>query len=999
MTFTKFRACYADLIRFSLILAAFLLNSGALVFSQEDRESVLLKDLSRANDDSARVDILVSLCDLATYTDGRKGLDYFDRLREVAGRSGHMLGLARAWERVGNIYFHMGIKDSAAYSYAQAYRVNEEFVGDYEISASVMYNLGNVNYELGRFDSAIYYANRAGEIFMENADSMGYAASRYLTIGIYKDMGDYSQAMSRGLEALRIFRNLENRNWEIFTLNNMADLYNILGEYDKSLEVMEEVLAHYREDDNQKFVSVALRFIGDIHMELENDSLSLQNLSLALEVSRKGGFLPEEIKTLYSLANLYYNLGDYEESLKLFREGMVKSREASDGKFIASNTLGEGKSLYSLEEYSVASEKLRASIPLLSEVEDPNGLRDAWLYLSKSLEKTGDYPGALSAYKNYSQYHDTLLRAEMSDRLASLNYQYEVEQMEEKVEGLQQQKELAEVNRRNLWLILILTSITGLALISLFYLRSRKNRQLLNKEKEVDRMKDRFFANISHEFRTPLTLILSPVYELRKKAELAPHTQVLSLIERNARRLLHLVNEILELSRLDSGRTEVHYQEEEVHRFILKRVNSFHSLAESRNITMELQIHNGEERFVFDPDKLETLINNLLGNALKFEPEGGKVFVGSSIATRQGRRFLMMEVGNQGTFISEKEQKHLFDRYYRSPDPVAAGTGIGLALVNELVKVMNGKVMVDSDPSAGTFFKVELPEGKPEKGKDKKQEFLSPGHVYLREDEPSSDPSVPKDKSLNGEGIRVLVVEDNAEVRDFIYSCLREHYYVDTAVDGSEGIRTALETIPDIIISDVMMPGADGNELTRTLKSNEKTSHIPIVLLTAKASEDDRLEGLSQGADDYLVKPFNTRELLLRMENLMRLRKEIQKKYSGTMLYQPSAEKIQSVDQRFIAKIIRVIEENLSNEEFSVEELGREIGMSRSQLHRKLVALTDSSASTFIRNYRLKRAYELLSNRAGSISEIAYLTGFTSPSYFTKCFRETYGKTPGELVS
>lgn len=981
------------------MLTVLLLAFIAPVLAQEDQEQELLRELAGATDDSTRVKILISLCDLATYTDGRKGLAYFGQLKGVTERSGHMLGLARAWERAGNIYFHMGIKDSAAYSYSQAYRVNENYVGDYEISASVMYNLGNVNYELGRFDSAIFYANRAGEIFLENADSMGYAASRYLTIGIYKDMGDYIQAMSRGLEALRIFRNLENRDWEIFTLNNMADLYNILGEYDKSLEVLSEVLAHYREEGNQKFESVALRFIGDIHMELGNDSLSLENLSLALDISKKGGFLPEEIKSLYSLANLFYTRGDYEKSLDLFVEGKAKSLEANDGKFIASNTLGEGRSLYRLHSYSAAAEKLKSSIPLLSEVDDPNGLRDAWLYLSLSLERTGDYRLALESHKKYSFYHDTLLRAEMSEQLASLNYQYEVEQMEEKMLVLEQQNELAEANRRNLWLILILTSITGLALISLFYIRSRKNRQLLNKEKEVDRMKDRFFANISHEFRTPLTLILSPVYELRKKAELSPHSQVLSMIERNARRLLHLVNEILELSRLDSGRTEVQYQEVDVHRFLLKLVNSFHSLAESRKISLDIQIHGGEERFVFDPDKMETLLNNLLGNALKFEPEGGKVIVKSAISDNQGKRTLVVGVGNLGTFIPEQEQQHLFDRYYRSSDPSVAGTGIGLALVNELVKVMKGKVKVESDPSKGTYFSVELPEGKPGKGRIFPNEPAEWERTSGRNDEPEADPAS-KTKSYSEENpTRVLVVEDNAEVRDFIHSCLSEQYHVDTAVDGREGIKAALETIPDIIISDVMMPGADGNELTRTLKSNEKTSHIPIVLLTAKASDDDRLEGLTQGADDYLVKPFNTRELLLRVDNLMKLRKEIQKKFSGSLLYQPAGDALESVDQKFILKIIKVVEENLSNEEFSVEELGREIGMSRSQLHRKLVALTDSSASAFIRNYRLKRAHELLSNRAGSISEIAYMTGFNSPSYFTKCFRETFGKTPGELVS
>lgn len=347
-------------------------------------------------------------------------------------------------------------------------------------------------------------------------------------------------------------------------------------------------------------------------------------------------------------------------------------------------------------------------------------------------------------------------------------------------------------------------------------------------------------------------------------------------------------------------------------------------------------------------------------------------------------------VRNEGSYIPPEKLQQVFNRFYTESrlkeSSQASGTGIGLALTSELVNLVHGKIWVDSEKNSGTCFELEIPE----------MEISEPETISGRGEADTS-----AEKQVTGkvnEKSTVLVVEDNPDMRKFITSLLSKEFRVKEAADGNAGWDAAISDIPDIIISDIMMPGRDGTELCRELKNNQKTSHIPVILLSAKASEESRLKGLKALADDYILKPFHPDELVQRIRNQLDLRQKLKLKYSKDLIYQPSPLNINSVEERFFQKLNTIIEENISNDEFSVEELSQSVGMSRSQLHRKLNALAGVSASEYTRNYRLKRAHELLKNNAGSVSEIAYMTGFGSPAYFNRSFREYFGKTPGEIL-
>jgi DNA-binding response OmpR family regulator len=364
--------------------------------------------------------------------------------------------------------------------------------------------------------------------------------------------------------------------------------------------------------------------------------------------------------------------------------------------------------------------------------------------------------------------------------------------------------------------------------------------------------------------------------------------------------------------------------------------------------------------------------------------------------------------------ISKEEIPKLFDRFYQvdsSQTREHEGTGIGLALTKELVELHKGTINVSSnkgDPdlvgTGWTEFTIELPLGREHLSSDEIVELVEPveEETIVNEEEylsPTSGIQTEMSNEIVNDKTIILVVEDNAEVRKYIKDSLGEEHQVEEAVNGEQGVEKAEKIIPDLIISDIMMPKMDGNELTRLLKNDEKTSHIPIILLTAKSEQESKIEGLETGADAYLTKPFNAKELQVRIKNLINIRKKLQEKFRiGYFLPKQDEKKLSSLDEQFMYKVVEVIEQHISEEEFSIIEFAREVGMSRSQIHRKLRALTGKSPSRYIRMVRLTRGRKLIEERAGNISEIAYLVGFSSPIYFAKCFKDEYGFPPSELV-
>ena len=547
---------------------------------------------------------------------------------------------------------------------------------------------------------------------------------------------------------------------------------------------------------------------------------------------------------------------------------------------------------------------------------------------------------------------------------------------------------------------------------------------------EIDRMKSRFFANISHEFRTPLTLIKGPVEKLWEKVTDDEGRHNLNLIRNNCQRLMELINQLLDLSKLESRRMRLKVRKEELVSMVRGMTMAFESLAELHNIELIVNAPNEKVYVYVERRKFEMIISNLLSNAFKFTPEGGKIAVelkqdtindeGKAIGHRQlptgNNEFIEIAITDTGIGIQPEHQAYIFERFYQVDDSTTrrySGTGIGLALVNELVELHGGKIIVSSDVNKGSQFVIFLPTGKEHLNPEDiiSDEEISTSGNEQTENEPAifTDEYKTKDRFddnrqpivIDGRSPKektILVIEDNPDVRKYICDTLKETYHTISAKNGKIGLAIAVKAFPDLVVCDVMMPEMDGFSFCEKLKTDEKTSHIPVILLTAKASEENRLAGLEIGADDYLTKPFSAPELLARIKNLIAQRRRLQELFQSQIILAPGDVTVTSMDQQFLQKAIDIIETYISDTDFTAEIFSSEMSVSRVHLNRKIKVITGLTTTHFIRSIRLKRAAQLLPQKSGNISEIAYSVGFNNPSFFATCFREQFGVSPSEFV-
>ena len=524
----------------------------------------------------------------------------------------------------------------------------------------------------------------------------------------------------------------------------------------------------------------------------------------------------------------------------------------------------------------------------------------------------------------------------------------------------------------------------------------RKKNKMLSYQterlKELDMMKTRLFANISHEFRTPLTLIKGPVEKLEREQNTRISMPNIKMIRRNANRLLNLVNQLLDLSKLDSGKLSLNPAEGDLFKSIRAAASAFSSHAASRNMDYRVSVPSEALWVSFDRDKLEKILYNLLSNAFKFTADEGSVHVQAEFRNNK----LKLKVKDSGSGIPEDKLPHIFDRFYQVDDSYTrekTGSGIGLALTKELVELMRGTIFVESDPGQETVFRVVIPMEKIEttRGRSFEEEVEITPEAVLLESGKTTD-------TTKGTVPVVLIIEDNNDMRFFIREQLEGDYNIFEAEHGEQGLEKAETVAPDLIVTDLMMPRMDGITLCQKLKTQRSTSHIPVIMLTAKAGLENKLEGLETGADDYLTKPFDARELQIRVRNLIDQRAKLRALYSKNISLDPKEIAVNSVDEEFLEEVLALMEEHYENSTFGPKQLQQYLAMSKTQLHRKLKALTDTPPSELLRNFRLKRAAQLLPQRGDNISQVAYDVGFNTLSYFTKCFKDLYGVSPTQYV-
>ena len=765
---------------------------------------------------------------------------------------------------------------------------------------------------------------------------------------------------------------------------------------DLAYNLLHEALVISKETKSVESEYLTYIQLADINQMNEEFKEAKKYIDLALPYFKKQGNNVKVARTLLMKSAYYLGVDSLNKAEKTFLD-MIAYLSIED------NTLEKAKAIYyygnflreDKKDYKMAIDQLEISKNLFQEAK-----RDStYIYhrcirdLAFCNKQLGNFREASIHYEAAYDLQVDLLEKFNRNSSKTLEAKYQTERKEQEIALLSSQKALIEQQKKSQRNIFIgglgLTSLAGLFIFTLFRNRTKRN----NKLRELDALKSNFFTNITHEFRTPLTLISSPIQEILAEPDLPPEKRShFEMASRNTERLLSLVDQLLDLSKIDSGNRTLQLENGKITQLISAWCDSFSYLAKQKAITLDIDIKDKETEVWFDKDALEKIVVNLLGNAIKYTPTKGQITVKAYIENN----FLNLSVKNTGQGLTKDEIDNIFNRFHQTNEQ-NEGVGIGLSLIKELTALHGGMISVKSNKDNWTRFDVSICI---DKAKFKNAVLKKPSSTHRKVPSLGLNPKInAESEPLIENGMPILlVVEDNADVRVLLSDTFKSDFQVITAKNGAEGIELALEHIPDLIVSDVMMPIKDGVKLTKTLKEDERSSHIPIVLLTAKAGDDNELIGLNVGADDYITKPFNKKLLLSKVNGLIALRKKLQLRYSQEVILRPKDIAISSVDERFLEKVQRVLDEKLIESSFNSEAFSKAVHMSRMQLHRKLKALTGLTTSEFVRSQRLKLATQLLKQSPINISEVGYAVGFNDHAYFTKCFRETYNCTPSEFI-
>jgi signal transduction histidine kinase/DNA-binding response OmpR family regulator len=857
---------------------------------------------------------------------------------------------------------------------------------------------------------ATFYANQCMSLSEKTGDKKGIADSYYFLGVIDKNKGKYEYAIDFFTKSKSIYEEIDDKKGLAHVNNGFGSLWFITMDYQKAFNYFEEANNYFtRLNDSLNMASTCLN-MGNALDSQGQPELALKYFYQAVEIFEKIGDKRRLASAFLTFGEHYESRGELSIAEDYYRKSLVLSKQILAIPRIADSYYYLGRYYYNIDEYQIALHYFDSAFNYAHESESLENMMDDAEYLAELYKYTGDFSKALFYSELYSEIRDSINKNKLNQQLSELEWEKKLE-LEKQISDKESQKQKL---MRNFILIALALMILLAGFIYRSYRNKRKAIQLLA---EIDVLKSRMFSNISHEFRTPLTLILGPLDEMIEEGESKrPSAKTLKMMQRNASRLLSLVNQMLDLSKMDAGKLKLELVEDDVVQALRTIILSFSSLAEQKHIHFEYIVPDHPCITWFDPDKLEKIVNNIISNAFKFTPGNGTVIVDASLSSVSKVMIkppfacedpvLHLSVKDTGKGIPQDHLQKIFDRFHQvegTSEIEQIGTGIGLALTKELLELMHGKITVESTLSRGSNFKIYLPLGKSHlkenefillKARDttgKKRETLYEEMVSLPHEE----------SELYAEGKEthplVLVVDDHPDIRTHIRQKLLK-FRVLEAGDGSVGMDIATEHVPDLIVTDLMMPNMDGVEFCKKLKTDERTSHIPVIMLTAKASVENRIEGLETGADDYITKPFNMKELLTRINNLIDQRRKLRERFSREVTLQPKDIAITSADEKFLNRTIEIIEKNLGDGEFDVAALREEIGLSHMQLFRKLKALTDQAPGDFIRTIRLKRAAQLMEKKFGNIAEITYEVGFNNLSYFARCFKEMFGMLPSEYM-
>ena len=566
-----------------------------------------------------------------------------------------------------------------------------------------------------------------------------------------------------------------------------------------------------------------------------------------------------------------------------------------------------------------------------------------------------------------------------------------------------------------LFLILLVTVIYIFVKIRLNQIQLKNKLNIRNavhkKSEEMNQMKLQFFTNISHELRTPLTLIVGPLEQIMEgSVNLKDLPKLNSIMYKNSIRLLKLINQLLDFRKAESGNLSLMVQNDDLVYFVRDVFTVFKEIALEKEIEFLFLSSEKQIKAWFDNDKIEKILYNLLSNAFKFTPKGKSIKVSLEKENIKNEAYAIIKVIDYGIGIPKKDLNSIYERFYQTKDKnvtISEGSGLGLAYIKRLIKIHKGKIDIESELNKGTTCTVTIPINKDAFTKDSIIEqrpqkynfdYSKVGVNILKESQLIRNKLTENNTEHSVEVPLLLIVEDNKELREYMIDFLNNDFRVLTANNGKEGLDLAIKKTPDVIISDLMMPVMDGVEMCKIIKTNINTSHIPVIILTAKSGVENEKEGLETGADEYILKPFDVDLLKLRLNNILRTKQQWIHKFktnSGSKHWKELSNKL---DQKFIEKSIAIVKKNLDNPTFSVEQFALDIGMSRSSLFLKLKSITGQSSSKFIRTIRINNAAKLINSEKYSISDIIYMVGFSDPKYFRTCFKKQFGMRPSEYL-
>ncbi|MEM8508739.1 MAG: ATP-binding protein [Bacteroidota bacterium] len=985
------------MLRKTIALFICLLTGWAFPLSGQTKVDSLTQLLNTQKPDTNKVATYLQLYESLKFEQQDRALEYLRKSLELSFNLDFQRGQLNGLLAKGEYFETTGYQDSALVTYQKAQKVGEKLDQRRGIIESFI-GMGSAFSALQRLNEADSIAFLGIEL-AESVSKDSLSLTQFYTILSNTAYFRNNYEKSIGFDRKALEYNASDLRKRAKSFLNIGTTYDLLGDYEKSGKYYQKALEAAKAGKEKRMIALVQSEMGLLKVNVKEfaEARKLLELSLIHFEAVNDKVMMAHVQD--NLARMHVELGEFDQAIAKLNKALSLASEINSVSSEAHFTYQLALAYYKKKEYPNAEKYFLEAKSKFDALEESNMQTLVLSRLSDLYAATNDYKKAFEYLQLVKTRDDSLLTATSAKNIAEMEEKYQNEQKQQEIELLSAENEIASLKiqkQTNLRNYLILAAFLLLVIIGVVYNRYQlKNRANL-KLKELDTLKTNFFTNISHEFRTPLTLILSPLQELMGQKNNTKTANALSVIHRNAKVLTNLTNQLLDLSKLEAGELALQVKEEDLKQFLKVVSASFESLAVAQSVHFITQFEKAPEAAFFDGDKVQKILNNLLSNAFKFTSEEGEVH----FTAFNENGLAVITVKDTGPGIPPEDINLIFNRFHQSSKnaPNTAGTGVGLTLSKELAFLHHGDISVESSLGEGTTFTLKFPFHK---------SAYRPNQIGNETDKNVQPSQITKpggaltkvDNEINTSEKVVLLVEDNPDLSNHMRSLLDSAFQVQQSINGKVGIQDALTIIPDIIITDLMMPEVDGVELCQTLKADEKTSHIPIIMLTAKADRDTKLDGLKTGADDFLTKPFDNEELKVRVQNLIGQRDKLREKFEQTLRLAPSKIEVKSPEEAFIKKALEIIDGNLSNSAFTVETFQKEMGMSRMQLHRKLKALTHFSASEFIRDIRLQRAANLLTDKSLTVSEVAYSCGFNSVSYFTQCFTQKFGVNPSKHSS